>query len=355
MRLKNRLRKCFALMLACLMCLSLAACARNGTRPADQQKGETITVTDMLGRKVEVPKDTKSTTVASTYGVVVPFLVTLEAGDRAKAVNFKNKKFYRLVDDPILKAGSIGTRVSVDSEALATADPDVYICRTTDKADIELTERLGIPAVAITAEVPEEVFEAYELLGKVLGCEERAEEVVGYLKNELKDIDALAATIPEDDKVTALCMGSLLSRVASEDMLQTMLLKRVGAISLADGIKSEQERYWADCGVEKIFELDPDFLFVTSSAALNYSMDDFYKDKSWAAMKAVKNEHVYQIPSKLDSWDMPGPGFILAMYYMMHVMYPDVCTAEMLQTEIDDYYNYFFGRTFTGEEIGYEF
>ena len=353
--MKALMKKCTALLLALVLCFSLAACAKSGGGTSSKQNIETITVTDMLGRKVEVPKDTSKTTVASTYGVVVPFLVTLNAGDRAKAVNFKNKKFYRLVDDPILKAGSIGTRVSVDSEALAKADPDVYICRTTDKADIELTERLGIPSIAITAEVPEEVFEAYELLGKVLGCEERAKEVVGYLKNELQDIDALAATIPEEEKVTAICMGSLLSRVASEDMLQSMLIKRVGGISVADGIKSEQERYWADCGVEKIFELDPDFIFVTSSAALNFSMDVFYEDSAWAAMTAVKNRHIAQIPSKLDSWDMPGPGFILAMYYMMHEMYPDVCTADMLQTEIDDYYEFFFGRTFTGDEIGYEF
>ena len=355
--MKRVFQKTVALLLTLVLCLSLAACAGGGDESGrkSKQNTETIVVTDMLGRKVEVPKDTTSTTVASTYGVVVPFLVTLNAGDRAKAVNFKNKKFYRLVDDPILQAGTIGTRVSVDSEALATVDPDVYICRTTDKADIDLTKRLGIPSVAITAEVPEEVFEAYELLGKVLGCEERAKEVTDYLKNELKDIDALAATIPEEEKVTALCMGSLLSRVASEDMLQTMLLKRVGAKTVVDGIQGEQERYWADCGVEKIFELDPDFIFVTSSAALNYSMDVFYKDSAWQAMTSVKNKHVYKIPSKLDSWDMPGPGFILAMYYMMHQMYPQVCTEEMLQTEIDDYYSFFFGRTFTGEEIGYAF
>lgn len=355
--MKHVLKKAFAVLLAALMCLTLVACSGdgNGGSPKQKQNTETIAVTDMLRRKVEVPKDTKSTTVASTYGVVVPFLVTLNAGDRAKAVNFKNKKFYRLVDDPILQAGTIGTRVSMDSEALAAVDPDVYICRTTDKADIDLCDRLGIPAVAITAEVPEEVFAAYELLGKVLGCEERANEVVGYLKNELKDIDALAATIPEEEKVTALCMGSLLSRVASEDMLQTILLQRVGAKTVVDGISGDTDRYWADCGVEKIFELDPDFIFVTSSAALNYSMDVFYEDSAWAAMTAVKNEHIYHMPAQLDSWDMPGPGFILAMYYMMHEMYPQVCTEEMLQTEIDDYYEFFFGRTFTGEEIGYEF
>lgn len=355
--MKPVFKKVVALFLTLLMCLSVAACAggRTGSNRKQKQNTETITVTDMLGRIVDVPKDTKSTTVASTYGVVVPFLVTLHVSDRAKAVNFKNKKFYRLVNDPIVNVGTIGNRMSMDSEALAKADPDVYICRTTDKADIDLCARLGIPSIAITAEVPEEVFKAYELLGEVLGCEERAKEVVGYLQNELKDIDALAATIPEEDKVTALCMGSLLSRVASEDMLQTMLLKRVGAITLVDGINGEQDRYWADCGVEKIFELDPDYIFVTSSAALNYSMDDFYKDSAWAAMTAVKNKHIYKMPAKLDSWDMPGPGFILAMYYMMHQMYPDVCTTEMLQTEVDDYYGFFFGRTFTGDEIGYEF
>lgn len=355
--MKPVFKKVVALFLALLMCLSVAACAggKTGSNRKQKQNTETITVTDMLGRKVDVPKDTKSTTVASTYGVVVPFLVTLHVGDRAKAVNFKNKKFYRLVNDPIVNVGTIGNRMAMDSEALAKADPDVYICRTTDKADIDLCARLGIPSIAITAEVPEEVFKAYELLGKVLGCEERAKEVVGYLQNELKDIDALAKTIPEEDKVTALCMGSLLSRVASEDMLQTMLLKRVGAITVVDGINGEQDRYWADCGVEKIFELDPDYIFVTSSAALNYSMDDFYKDSAWAAMTAVKNKHIYKMPAKLDSWDMPGPGFILAMYYMMHQMYPDVCTTEMLQNEVDDYYEFFFGRTFTGDEIGYEF
>lgn len=333
----------------------LLTAGRSSTTRKNGQTTGTIAVTDMLSRRVEVPNNTKDTTTASTYGVVTPFLVTLGAGDRAAAVNFKNKQFYRLLKDPIVNAANIGTRVALDSEALAKVSPDVFICRTTDTGDMTLTEKLGIPTIAISAEVPEEVLTAYELLGTVLGCEERAKEITDYLKAELDSIDALAKTIPEDRKVTALCMGSLLSRVASEDMLQTMLLKRVGAKTLADGLKGGKDRDWADCGVEKIFELGPDYIFVTSSAALDYSMDVFYTDSSWSAMVAVQNRHICQIPAKIDSWDMPGPGFILAMYYMMHEMYPDVCTKERLQTEIDDYYRFFFGRTFTGEEIGYEF
>ncbi|MBO7682982.1 MAG: ABC transporter substrate-binding protein [Clostridia bacterium] len=326
-----------------------------GSRKGADLSAGTITVTDMLGQSVAVPADTKITTVAANFGVITPFLVSLKAGDRAVAVNFKNKQFYRILKDPIVNAGNIGTRVALDSEALAAIDPDVFICRTTDVGDMTITKKLDIPTVAITAEVPEEVLTAYELLGKVLGCEERAGEIDRYLRNELNCIDEMVKTIPEEKKVTALCLGSMLSRVASQDMLQTMLLKRVGARTVVDGIQGEKDRDWADIGVEKVFQMDPDYIFVTSSAVLDYSMDVFYKDASWSAMTAVKNRHIYQLPSKLDSWDMPGPGFILAMYYMMHEMYPEVCSAERLQTEIDDYYRFFFGRTFTGEEIGYEF
>ena len=134
-------------------------------------------VTDMLGQTVALPENAGKTTVASTYGVVTPFLVTLGAGDRALAVNFKNKQFYRLLGDPILNAANIGTRVALDSEALATVDPDLFICRTTDTGEMTITKKLGIPTLAITVETPEEVLSAYELLGRTLGCEQRAKEI----------------------------------------------------------------------------------------------------------------------------------------------------------------------------------
>jgi len=348
------MKRLIALFLILAMCFSFAACTKVAPKE-EEPKADTITVTDMSGREVELPADTKNITVASTYGVVTPFLATLQISDRVLATNFKNKSFYRLAEDPIISAGSIGNTNNLDTEALAATAPDLYICKISDQDKIDVATTLGIPAITFTAEIPEEVLAGYELLGKALGCEERANEIIAYLNSELEEIDKLAATIPEENKKTALCMGSSFSRVAGEDMLQTLMLQRIGAKTLVDGIVGEEERYWADCGVEKVFELNPDFLFVTSSAVLEFKMDDFYTDSSWSAMTAVKNKNIYQIPAKIDSWDMPGPGFILAMYYMMHSIYPDVCSSELLQEKIDNYYTFLYGRTFTGEEIGYEF
>ena len=67
----------------------------------------------------------------------------------------------------------------------------------------------------------------------------------------------------------------------------------------------------------------------------------------------VQNKQMYFSPAKMDSWDMPGPAFVLGIYFMMHCMYPDVCTSEKLQEEIDNFYEFFYGKTFAGDEIGY--
>ena len=348
------MKRLIALIMTLVMCFSLVACAKV---PAEEQKEEdnTITVTDMMGRKVKVPKDTKATTVGSTYGVATPFLATLNISDRVLACNFKNKSFFRMWDEVIVKAGSIGTTITLDQEALAATAPDVYICKISDGPKIEIADRLGIPAITLSAERPEEVMQAYTMLGKIFGAEERAKEINDYIQSELDEIDALAATIKEEDKVTAICLGSLFSRVAGEDMLQTIMLERIGAKTLVDGIVGDEERYWADCGVEKVFELNPEYIFVTSSAVLDYKIEDFYEDSAWSAVSAVKTHSISQIPAKLDSWDMPGPGFILAMYYMMNCLYPDTVSDDMLQEKIDSYYSFLYGRTFTGDEIGYSF
>ena len=367
------MKKILLALLAMLLCLSLFACGTENKEAADETVNneetqvdakaetkaetteDTIVVVDMMGREVQVPADTASSTVASTYGVATPFLATLGISDRVIACNFKNKGFFRKCDEVIVNAGSIGTTVTLDQEALAAANPSVYICKISDGPKMEIAERLGIPAITLSAERPEEVMQAYEMLGKTFGAEERAAEINSYLQSELDNIDELAKTIPEESKVTALCMGSLFSKVAGEDMLQTIMLERVGAITLVDGIVGEEERYWADCGVEKVLEMNPEYIFVTSSAVLDYTMDDFYTDTAWSAVNAVKTKNIYQIPAKMDSWDMPGPAFVLGTYYMMHCMYPELVSSEMMQEKTDEYYQLFYGRTFTGEEINYAF
>lgn len=346
-----------ALTISICMMLSLAACTgeKDGTKEGGEKTAEmkdSIIITDMAGREVAIPKDTKTSTVATTYGVITPFFVTLKMSDRVDATTIKNKGFMRKVDSVIIETGDIGN-LEIDAEALATYNPSILMCRTSESEKIAVGERLNIPTVAVYIESAEEVMEAYELLGKMFGVEERAKAIIDYINSELDEIDKLAATIPEEKKVTALCMGSELGMIAGENMLQTMMIERVGGKT--DVTEVAEDNMWVTVGVESVFEKNPDFLFISSSNPLDYSIDELYETDSWSGMKAVQNKNVYQIPAKMDSWDMPGPGFVLAMYYMMHCMYPDLVDGNMLQEKIDTYYSFLYGKTFTGEEIGYSF
>ena len=360
------MKRIIALLLALVMCFSLAACAK---APASKEEekgspvgdstveidGESVTIVDMIGRKVQIPADTKNNTVGATYGAATPFLITLGLGERVLACNYKNGAFVQMVDEIVYNAKDIGDN-TLDYEKLARINPSVYICKgkPQDYNKIEQATQVGIPTIAISAEELDEILYTYEMLGKAFGVEDRANELINYLNTELANIDKLVATIPEDQRSTAVCMGSEIGRVAGSDMLQNIMIERVGGKSVLTP-EEQEDRWWFLIGPEALVSKNPDYIFVTSSAVLNYSAEQMYEDNAFSDMTAVKDKHIFVIPAKKDSWDMPGPGFILAMYFMMHCMYPDLVTAEDMQNKTDEFYQLFYGKTLTGEEIGYSF
>ena len=360
------MKRIIALLLVLVMSFSLVACTKAPAKEGEKKdspvgdstveiEGDSITVVDMIGRKVAIPADTKNNTVGATYGAATPFLITLGLGERVLACNYKNGAFVEMVDEVIYNAKDIGDN-TLDYEKLARINPSVYICKgkPQDYNKIEQATQVGIPTIAISAEELDEILYTYEMLGKVFGVEDRANELIGYLNTELANIDKLVASIPEDQRSTAVCMGSEIGRVAGSDMLQNIMIERVGGKSVLTP-EEQEDKWWFLIGPEALVSKNPDYIFITSSAVLNYSDKTMYEDKAFSDMTAVKDKHIFVIPALKDSWDMPGPAFILAMYYMMHCMYPDLITAEDMQNKTDEFYELFYGMTLSGEKIGYSF
>lgn len=344
------MKRIISWILAFTMIFMLTACGSDSGNKKENK--DTITVIDMAGNKVEVPADTANNTVATTYGVITPFYVTLNMSDRVLATTIKNKGFMRKVDETIVNTGDIGN-LSIDGEALAAYNPDILMIRTSNEDKAQVGERLGMPTVMVYIETADQVVEAYELMGKMFGREERATELINWINTELEAIKKLAATIPEEKKVTAICMGSKLGQIAGENMLQVMMIETAGGKSEVTEVADDL--MWVDVGVETVFNKNSDYIFVSSSYPAEYTIEKLYSDKAWSGMKAIKNKKVFMIPAKMDSWDMPGPAFVLGTYYMMHCMYPELVSTETMQQKTDEFYELFYGKTFTGEDIGYEF
>lgn len=339
----------FMRALAALLCVCALMCA-GAPAQASEAGGAEGFVTDASGAELRIPPRGEGIRIASAYAVAVPFIVALELQDNVAAINCKSRFWSDNV--PALKeAGSVGRGV-VDLEALAACEPTVLIHRPNDAKTTEAVSTLGIDVLSIRAESIEDVAYTLRLMGRYFGREARAEEVIAYMDGRFAHIEDIVARIPPDCRFTALVMGGEYGRIAGEDMLQTRMLIQAGGLPVVSGISSNGG--WVQAGVEKVFELDPDFLFLTSSTPLEYSAEDIMSDPVWGALKCVKNNRVMQIPSRIDSWDLPGVVSVLGVAWMLNRMYPERFDISALAREIDGYYNFMFGRSFSADYLGYE-
>ena len=341
------MKKLISLLLVLALALSLAACGAD--TPAETTAGADQVI-DGAGRILDIPSEPEKATIASVYAVSVPFIEALGLGDRVLAINVKSN-FWKEADPALAEAGSVG-RGAVDLEALAAFNPSVLVHRSNDMETIEAVERINIPVLCITVEDMADITDTLTMMGRYFGAEERAAEVIGWMEAKFSMIDEIVAKIPEADRRSVLVLGGESGRIAADDMLQAWMAEKAGGKYVAEG--TANNRNWVNVGVEQVFTWNPDFIFSTSSTPLDYSIEELMEDGAWSAVDAVKDAHFYQIPAKLDSWDIPGVSCVIGTMYMLHKMYPDYFSEEQLEQEVAEYYQFMFGRTFEESYLGYD-
>ena len=341
------MKKLISFFLVCALALSMAACGAEV--PVETTVGANQ-VTDGAGRILDIPAEPEKATIASVYAVSVPFIEALGLGERVLAVNVKSN-FWKEADPALADAGSVG-RGTVDLEALAAFKPSVLVHRSNDMETIEAVERINIPVLCITVEDKDDITETLTMMGRYFGAEERAAEVINWMDGKFQMIDSIVSGIPEAERKTVLVLGGESGRIAADDMLQAWMAEKAGGKYVAEG--TADNRNWVNVGVEQVFTWNPQFIFATSSTPLDYSIGKLLEDDAWSAVEAVKDAHFYQIPAKLDSWDIPGVSCVIGTMYMLHKMHPDYFSQEQLEQEVAEYYTFMFGKTFDAAYLGYD-
>ncbi|MBQ9992910.1 MAG: ABC transporter substrate-binding protein [Firmicutes bacterium] len=341
-------KKLALLLIVVLMLPFLFACAEEASVPVHKVPGEDEKlVIDLAGREVIVPKNVE--TAALIYGPATNFLLALGVADRLVAIN-ATWGFYNLVEPSLERAGTIG-RGSLDMEALANYNPDVFIHKASDTRTLEAVEALGIPAVGLWPESIEDIMQTIRVLGETFSVEERAESLIEYYNSKVEKAAKLLESVPMEERKTAIVMGAEVGRVANGTMLQSFMLETAGAENMAKDVVSMQT--WPLVGTEKIFEWDPDFIFCSNSNVAEYKVEELLADPTWSELKAVKDGHVLLVPSDTDSWEFPGMASCLGLLWMLSQMYPDVYSEEDFLVEVDAFYEFMYGMTFDREYLGY--
>ena len=102
---------------------------------------------------------------------------------------------------------------------------------------VSLAERVqaqtGIPYILIDGRF-ENTAAAVRLLGAVLGVEDRAEQIAGYVESTLAEIDAMLAEVPQDQRPRVyLARGPDGLETGLQGSINTEIIERVGAINVA--------------------------------------------------------------------------------------------------------------------------
>ena len=350
---KSNKKRILASVLALLLLFTISGCGgeveETNAEPGQviAQDDETITIVDQAGREVTVKRDIDS--IALSYRVAIRFLLSLDQGDKIKGIG-KSEAFLETLQPSLADCVNVGQGVA-DIEAVAELNPDVFFHKATDRETLDALEKIGVPAIGIQIETPEEMMTALDIMGKVCGAEEKAQELTDYYNAQLDDIKARTDSLTEKDKKTAIVMGTSIGKVADGSMLQGVMLERAGAVNAAKDLQATE--LWPTAGTEQIFKWNPDYIFITGSESALYDADDILKDKNWSELTAVKNENVYVMPAKVDSWEFPGVVSVLGIKYMMHVMYPELISEEELINEVNTFYELSYGQKFERSELGY--
>ena len=312
------MKRMIAVVLTFVMLLSLCACGRHdAVPPVETPKTDAVTVTDMIGRQVEI--------VPGSYGRVVcigagalriyscigdpAILVGVEDIDNTTLAE-RPKMFDAVARPYVLAFGDVFNTLpscgvggpmaqTAEAEKILSCAPDIVISAFEDveKADA-LQAQLGVPVITMKTGskgvFDDAFFGSLKLLGVIFGREEKAEELVQFIQAEAAEITARTAGIPEEDKPSVYVCG--LGNWGTTDHLMTaekyVSFEIAGVKNVVSGLGMEAI---GPIEEEKFVELGADMDIIIMDAAAVKNIKPLYQEDPamFDTCKAWQNGEVY--------------------------------------------------------------
>ncbi|ETA66829.1 ABC-type Fe3+-hydroxamate transport system, periplasmic component [Methanolobus tindarius DSM 2278] len=337
----------------------VSGCTETSTSQSIQtQDVTTVTITDALGREVEIPENTEYVICSGVN--TLRFLTYLEAQDmivgidRAETTSTaSNAKPYSLANPQFATDYVIfgETRGQDDPEKILSLDPLPDVIIKTSSAmgydPVELQEKTGIPVVVINtgdlAENRDDLDQSLRIIAQVVDKEERAEEVIAFFDEELGYLNAQTEDIAEEEKPTCYVGGIGRSGgpqgfQSTEPTYPPFLF--TNALNVAYG---DTDINVADVSKEKIIEWDPDYLFLDLNTIEcgeeRSGLSLLTNDDSYSLLSAVETGNVYGV-LPFNKYGTNFGSVIADSYFVGKTLYPDRFEDVDLESKTIDIYTF---------------
>lgn len=322
-------------LLSGLLCAGMIL---TGCSQAPKETG--ITVTDQAGREVTLEKPAEK--VASGYYISTSTLIGLGHADKIVGVEMKadTRLIYKEAAPEVLELPALGNKKMFNVEECAKADSDVVFLPVSLESYIEELEALDMEVVLLDPETQEDFKEAVEIIGEVMGCEDKVDEYFDYEEKLLEKYEVL-----ENDK-TVYFAGSDILSAAATGMFQNEIIEYAGAKNALDIEGSK----WAEIDIETLIKANPDYIFVEAGSL---KIEDFTQNENLQDIKAVKEGNVYIFPSELETWDTPCLSSALGKIWAASIINPEKVKMNKVVEESVDFYTNYYGFNATNDLLGF--
>lgn len=309
----------------------------------------------MLSRTVEVNETVKR--VVCVGPGALRFMVYLNATDMVVGVEEVEKTWdpagrpYIMANPELAELPTIGKggpgNPNPYPEEILKVNPDVIFAAAIDEQLANsLQQQTGAPVLVLDygpVKVPsDKFFESLRLAGKVIGKEQRAEEVISFINGLLADLSMRTANISDESKPTVYVggLGYQGTQGIESTECQFSPFVAVNAKNVVDEL-TQTAHVFID--KEKLLEWNPDIIFIDEAGAAMVS-DDYSKNPDfYNSLKAFINGNVYGVLPYNYYWTNVGTTLADA-YYIGKVLYSDRFADVDPEAKADDIYAFLVGK-----------
>lgn len=347
-------KKIIFLPVAILFCLVFVWGGCSAKPPQSTSVSPKVTVTDTLGRQVEINKTAKKV-VAIGPGALrlccyfnnIDIIAGIEKMDKDSATG----KPY-LIANPSLanlpEIGPGGPNNAPDPERLLTVKPDViFTTYAADRATADnLQSKTGILVVALsygkTSTFDPQVNASLLLIGKIIGMDQKAQELVGLMDGFKNDLDNRTKAVADNQKPSAYVGGLGMKGTHGIESTQGnySLFNAIHAKNVVDETGKTGSLM---IDKEKLMAWNPDKIFIDGNG-LQSVLEDYQKNPGfYRSLSAVKKGEVYsQLPYNFYTTNIDTA--IADAYYMGKVLYPEQFKDIDAEKKADEIYKLLLGK-----------
>ena len=346
--------------LTIILTLLLAFAGICGAAAADER-----VFTDSLGREVLLPAEVTNVAPSGSLAQIALYPFGEEYFASISSALKEGERHFlaeRLHDLPI--TGSMfGSKATMNPEEIIALDKqigiDVIIDVGEPKGNMkeqmdDIQGKTGVPFVFITQATLDTVADSYITLGKMLGQEERGEELAEYFGGIISlyeenmemigdnKVSAIYVTKVDGNAVNLLGHGSYHAEIL-DGIADNIAPEAVAGSGLGDQYT-----------MEDIYQMNPDYIIVAGSGLFEH---DYYEEimgsSMWASLDAVKEGRVIEVPVESPwSWmgNPPASHRLLSILWLGNVFYPEVFDYDLAE-EVEKFYQEFYHYDLSDAEI----